>query len=34
MVGFVLVMDHIMIHLEELEKVLHQLIWKYQNMNL
>ena len=34
MVGFVHVMDHTMIHLEELEKVqLHQ-IWKFQNMNL
>ena len=32
--GFVLVMDHIMICLVELEKVQHQKIWKYQNMNL
>ena len=32
MVGFVLVMDHIMIHLEELEKVQLQLIWKFPNM--
>jgi hypothetical protein len=34
MVGFVLVMVHIMISLEELEKVLLQQIWKFQNMNL
>ena len=34
MVGFVLVMAHTTIHLEELEKVLLQQIWKFQNMNL
>ena len=34
MVGFVLVMDHIMIHLEELEKVQPQLIWKFPNILL
>ena len=32
--GFVHVMDHTMIYLEELEKVQHLKIWKYQNMNL
>ena len=34
MVGFVLVMVHITIFLEELEKVLLQQTWKFQNMNL
>ena len=34
MVGFVLVMVHIMILLEELEKVLLQQTWRFQNMNL
>ena len=34
MVGFVLVMDHIMIHQEELEKVQPQLIWKFPNILL
>ena len=33
-VGSVHAMDHTMIHLEELEKVLHQQIWKFQNTNL
>ena len=32
--GFVLVMVHTMIHLEELEKVQHHGTWKFQNMNL
>ena len=32
--GFVLVTVLIMIVLEELEKVLLQLIWKFQHMNL
>ena len=32
--GFAHVMDHIMIPLEESEKVLPQLIWKFLNMNL
>ena len=34
MVGFVHVTDHITMYLEELEKDLHQLIWKFQSMNL
>ena len=34
MVGFVHAMVRIMIHLEELEKVQHQRIWKSLNMNL
>ena len=34
MVGFVHVMDLIMIYQEELEKAQHQQIWKFPNMNL
>jgi len=34
MVGSVLVMVHITIYREELEKALHPQTWKFQNMNL
>jgi hypothetical protein len=32
--GFVLVMVHTMIHLEELERAQRHGTWKFQNMNL